>query len=147
MSKNANFDPNRREISHCEAVVNGALALAGADSGGFLTSRDQFSNRLRDLLRTTNIPDDEQFEKWQLPFIIGDSAWFITVAKPSAVTPAHRHTQGPGVRVILSGALTFNGEEYHSGDWLYVPKDMQYEYTAGALGVIVLSCYQCCTRE
>lgn len=144
MAENPKFDPNRADFRECIEAVEKALETVHLKMGAdFLTSRDQYSAKLRKQLGTDNLPDDQAFQKWQLPFILDRTNWFVTVAAPGAVTPKHSHDQGAGVRFILGGSVTINGVDYHGGDWLYLPAGTPYDYVAGPMGAIIMAGYQC----
>jgi hypothetical protein len=48
------------------------------------------------------------------------------------------------VRFIISGSIKYNGIELTAGDWMFVPKGEEYEFTVGPLGASMAYCYQCC---
>ena len=67
---------------------------------------------------------------------------FITTAPPHVKIPVHSH-DGPGVRFIATGSITYKGKELTAGDWMYVPAGKDYSFEVGEFGATMFYCYQC----
>lgn len=109
-----------------------------------LTSRDQHSVQLREILQITNAP--QGISKWQLPvYWEGTGAqFFMSVAAPNTQIEEHSHAEGDGIRFIFSGSIYFNGQELGVGDWMFIPRGVPYSLQVGELGATMFYCYQCC---
>jgi mannose-6-phosphate isomerase-like protein (cupin superfamily) len=124
--------------------IKAALNKRGVKTEGrMITSRDPgMSDILYDLGRR-NLPPGIQ--SWQLPvFLSGDKEsvfFFLTSAEPGAIVPSHSHKRDL-FRIVISGSIITNGIELKSGDWMFVPSGVSYEYRAGLNpGAIVWHCY------
>jgi len=97
--------------------------------GRVVTSRDERMDLVRLDLKRNDMADG--FDSWQLP-VWGEGPGFIflTVAAPGAVLPEHSHKRDL-FRMVISGTMIVNGVELKPGDWMYVPKEVPYSYTAG----------------
>ena len=109
-----------------------------------VTSRDPDMLKITEELRRTTLPDG--FEQWQLPIILGGASSrpvmsFITIGRPGAALPRHRHKNDCLLRIILSGSILFNDLELIPGDWMHVPTGMPYAFKAGRLGCVVMHLY------
>lgn len=51
----------------------------------------------------------------------------ISEVVPGRRVALHKHDDEPQFRYVMSGDLTLNGVEYHSGDWVIVPIGIEYE--------------------
>lgn len=137
------FNPNRLSFEEGLKRIEEAVEAAGIDSDGVLTSRDKAVASALDALRVHNVPDG--FMKWQLPVALRcESQMFVTVAQPGAEVPLHTHDDGPGVRFIAGGSITYEGVELTPGDWMYIPQGREYSYDVGPYGAIMCYCYCCC---
>ena len=47
-----------------------------------------------------------------------ESNFFLSFAAPGIKVPEHSHDEGDGIRVILSGSLTYGGHQLTAGDWM-----------------------------
>jgi quercetin dioxygenase-like cupin family protein len=108
-----------------------------------LTSQDNdMQGILNDLSRTAGMPPG--FQQWQLPLGVGDNHTvlaFMTEADAGAVLPEHSHAADL-FRVVVSGSLQYNGVVLSAGDWMFIPKNTRYQYTAASNpGVRTLHCY------
>lgn len=111
-----------------------------------ITSKDEIANELIAQLGKVKTPDG--FEKWMLPFSLPGATFYITVGQPWAFVPLHSHSEGFGIRFILSGSIIFNDKELTSGDWFYVPQNAEYSFTVGSDGVRIASgYYSCCNTD
>lgn len=50
----------------------------------------------------------------------------ITTVAPGVKVSPHSHDE-PVFRFFLKGSVILNGVRYEAGDWLLIPKDMEYE--------------------
>ena len=103
--------------------VNTAIEGVGLKPGAFLskivTSQDPTGKKLEEALTVDKVPDN--YDKWQLPvYWVGTGAqFFITVIPPGENIPSHSHDEGPGIRFIIQGSIEYDGQELHSGDWMF----------------------------
>jgi hypothetical protein len=104
-----------------------------------VTSKDSDSAKATEALMVTNIP--EGVSRWQLPFFVERSQFFLSVASPYTKVPQHSHSD-TGVRLIISGSLKFKDQELTAGDWMYVPANVPYSFEAGPQGATFFACYQ-----
>jgi mannose-6-phosphate isomerase-like protein (cupin superfamily) len=105
---------------------HGIIIVGGKD---VITSRDEGIDDILYELRRTDMPPGIQ--SWQLPIILDENTFiFLTVADPGAIVPTHKH-QRDLFRVVISGSIITDGKELKSGDWMYVPKGVEYSYHAG----------------
>jgi hypothetical protein len=136
------FNPNRLPLAACVNRIQRASRKVGFDvNKRIVTSRDKVALKLRDSLRTSNIPNG--FRKWQLPMTIEGAFMFISVAPPNAKVPEHAHKDGAGLRFIASGSVKYKGQELTEGDWMYIPKGKRYSFETGPLGATIFYCYAC----
>lgn len=106
------------------------------------TSKDATELGLDRTLQVKNIPDG--FVKWQIPIVLDRAQMFISSAAPGSKVPAHVHSEGAGVRFIMSGSINYEGQELKEGDWMYIPAEMPYSFDVGPLGALMCYCYACC---
>ncbi|KAJ6439188.1 NACHT domain-containing protein [Purpureocillium lavendulum] len=92
---------------------------------GILTSRDEESVALCNLLGVPREQLPAGFTKWQLPFYLDGGQFFITAAAPDAEVGEHEH-EDDAVRFIMSGSVYYDGIELNTGDWMYIPKHKRY---------------------
>lgn len=119
-----------------------ALEAAGITLGdGVITSRDQKMAQVTEELRSASPPTG--LIQWQLPIFSDDRAtlYFISVAQPGAKVPPHKHGDDSIFRIVISGSLIFEGAEFVSGEWMYIPKGVSYSYEAGDSELVTLHTY------
>ncbi|MER5471090.1 cupin domain-containing protein [Streptomyces sp. NPDC002935] len=140
------FDPNRRSFADCVEAVREAVQKVGLRTEGrIVTSRDPKMDEAVRALSIDNVPPG--FQKWQLPvWLDKPSHLFITVAEPGAKTPMHSHDDGDGIRFVVSGSITYEGQELTAGDWMFIPAGVQYSFETGRFGAVMCYCYPCCCR-
>jgi hypothetical protein len=137
------FDPNQVTFAEGEVRVQRVLKYAKVDiSKRVMTSHDEDAKRLKKLLPVTTVPDG--FEKWQLPFVFDRGQFFISVGKAGHEVGEHVHSEGQGIRFILSGSIMYQGKELKAGDWMYIPQGVAYSFKVGPHGATMGYCYQCC---
>lgn len=109
--------------------IRKALKDAGIEvKDRVITSRDPGMNDVRYALHRPNMPPG--ILSWQLPIILDDPTFvFMTVAGPGAVVPSHSHKRDL-FRIVISGSIILDDVELKAGDWMFVPKDTKYSYTA-----------------
>jgi mannose-6-phosphate isomerase-like protein (cupin superfamily) len=105
-----------------------------------ITSRDPGMDDVRFHLRRENMPPG--FAQWQLPVkLSGESFFFLTVAEPGAVVSTHSHKRDL-FRIVVGGSIIYGGIELKAGDWMFVPKGVEYSFSAGLNpGAIIMHCY------
>ena len=140
----AQFDPNRLTFEQGLQRIDDASSKLGFYlDKEIVTSRDEVAQKLKDALGVRNVP--EGFTKWQLPvFFKCQTMTFLSFAAPNTKVPTHSHKEGPGIRVIISGSMKYNGRELTPGDWMYIPADKEYAFEVGSMGVGMFYCYCCC---
>ena len=140
---NSKFDPKAfREFEFGVQRVEEALQPYEGWTNHVVTSKDEQAQSLRKKLDVRNVPDS--FSKWQLPFIFDRSQLYISVAGPGATVPVHSHDEGDGIRFIASGSIEYEGKTLSGGDWMFIPKGEEYEFTVGEFGATMFYCYSCC---
>jgi|SRR6185369_3005684 hypothetical protein len=139
----ATFDPNKLTFEDGIRRIQTAAKKAGVDlMSEIFTSREASVRKLTRALETKNIPGG--FTKFQLPVALGRTQLFLTSAPPNVKVPKHSHNDGAGVRFIVAGSITFNGQELSAGDWMFIPKGRPYQFEVGPLGATMFYCYECC---
>ena len=112
------------------------------EMSGVVTSRDPGMNDLLYDLRREDMPAD--FEQWQLPVKLEGPGvlFFLTVVQPGGVVPTHKHERDL-FRVVVSGTILLqDGRELKGGDWMFVPRGVEYSFRAGLNpGAIIYHCY------
>jgi len=110
------------------------------DDTRVVTSRDSGMDDVRFHLRREGLPPG--FQQWQLPIkLSGETYFFLTVAEAGAVVPTHSHKRDL-FRIVVWGAIIFNGIELKVGDWMFVPKGVPYSFSASLNpGAIINHCY------
>jgi hypothetical protein len=138
------INPNNLTFKQGLERIDEAAQRAGLKIGNeIITSRDERAMKAQEFLETKNVP--QGFKKWQLPVAMRcESQLFITVAPPGAKVPQHSHDEGPGVRFIASGSIRYKGHELTTGDWMYIPAGVPYEFEVGPYGATMCYCYCCC---
>lgn len=141
---NQKFDPNQLTFDEgLERIQRGLTKAKVKLSGGILTSRDKDMLSATKALQVGNIPDG--FKKWQLPiYLNAPSQLFISTAAAYTKVPSHSHTDGDGIRFIISGSIVYRGIELTAGDWMFIPKGKSYSFEVGPLGASMCYCYCCC---
>ena len=143
MSK-SEFDPNVKSFRACTERLEEAVKGAGLRTeGSIITSRDAKAEDAVKALAIDNVPPG--FQKWQLPVWLNKpSHLFMTVAEPGAHSTKHSHDDGDGIRFIVSGSISYNGQELTAGDWMFIPAGVPYSFEVGRLGAVMCYCYCCC---
>jgi hypothetical protein len=136
------FDPNQVSFAEGAVRVERVLQKHKLVLNDIVTSRDKIAKSLKDSLPVANVPDG--FSKWQLPFVMGPSQLFITVAKGGAKVGKHSHDDGDGIRFITNGSVIYNGITLSAGDWMFIPKGVPYSMEIGPDGATMCYCYCCC---
>lgn len=137
------FKPNSMTFAEGVRRLQTAASSAGLAADKILTSRDNPVQHAVKNLMVTNVPAG--FTKWQLPvYLDGPSQQFFSYAAPNTNVPEHSHDEGDGLRIILSGSITYNGVELQEGDWMYIPKGSPYSFKVGPRGAGMFYCYECC---
>jgi len=136
------FDEGINRIT--SALQSVGIQDLSKDGGPVITSRDAIASRLKESLKIHGLPAG--FEKWQLPvYFLGEGAqFFISVAAPRATADEHAHDNGAAMRFIVSGSITYGGQELTQGDWMFVPKGSRYSFAVGEQGAVMCYCYKCC---
>ena len=140
----AKFRPNACTFKEGLDRVKKSLGL-GFGSDRIVTSKDAAIADAFSKLEISNVPDG--FSKYQLPaFFDGGpgSLFYVSIGAPGVKVPRHSHDEGDGLRYIVAGSTMFKGMELASGDWMFIPKGVPYEFTVGRNGVTAFYCYQCC---
>ncbi|MFG2331372.1 cupin domain-containing protein [Streptomyces sp. NPDC048604] len=140
----AKFDPNRLSFERCTERVQEAVRSSGLRTEGrIVTSRDTNVDEAMKALVVDNAPPG--FRKWQLPvWLDKPSHLFITAAEPGAQSSTHSHDDGDGIRFIVSGSITYDGQELTAGDWMFIPAGVSYSFETGRFGALMCYCYCCC---
>jgi hypothetical protein len=117
-------------------MVDEALShFTKLDLDRIITSRDPGIDQARNRLRVKNMPPG--WDSWQLPVYLLQKNkamfFFLQVAQPGAVLPAHKHDV-PQVRMILWGHVLFNGTLLGAGDWIYTPAGEKGVYSLSVAG-------------
>jgi hypothetical protein len=105
--------------------INKALADHGfsTDRDQILTSQDPKMDLVIRDLASTNLP----------------TFFFYQEADAGAELPGHSHGVDQ-IRIVVSGGMVFDNRTLHSGDWMFIPANVQYTiYAAKNPGLIV--CY------
>lgn len=139
----AEFNPNRHTFEHGLQRIREASEKFGFyPDKEIVTSRSRVAQDLKDALTVSNVPDG--FTKWQLPISFRcETLTFLSFAAPNTKVPRHSHKEGPGIRVIISGSMSYDGTELTTGDWMYIPAGMEYDFEVGPMGVGMFYCYCC----
>ena len=137
------FDPNQLTFEQGLERIQRASEKTGIKlERRILTSREPDVARLTKVLGVDNIPDG--FHKWQLPVSLNaPSQLFISTAAPYAKVAPHSHREGDGIRFMVSGSITYKGQELTAGDWMFIPAGEEYSLEVGALGATMCYCYCC----
>lgn len=141
------WEPDESLFDRVDGVAKGILLVketlkaAGLDTGRIITSKNPSLRMVRDRLRTSLMP--RGFEQHQLPILLSgeDALCFITTGQPSAQFPEHCHSQNDGLRVVISGSITYQGTKLTAGDWMYVPKGASYSFATGEAGCTLFHSY------
>lgn len=99
-----------------------------------LTSRDELVLKMRDDLAVDDLA--EGFERVLLPLSPGSGSASIYVGAANSTTQKHSHESNT-LHLIATGCVRVNGQILSSGDWVYVPPDMEYELEVGWCPCIV----------
>lgn len=80
-------------------------------------------------------PFAKGIRKFELPIDMFPMHVAKTIFPPGSVVERHVHpphtvdAPGGGLRVVVSGKVFYDGREYSSGDWFFVPNGVAYEFT------------------
>ena len=111
-------------------AVDDVLTRYNLSLDRIITSRDLGVDMARYDLRRRKTPPG--WQSWQLPLYLLPTKkatfFFIQVAQPGAVLPAHEHEVAQ-FRLIISGGLIYNGIELRGGDWIYTPAGPKGAYS------------------
>ncbi|MEU7525455.1 cupin domain-containing protein [Saccharothrix sp. NPDC042600] len=142
-SGNREFNPNQVTFDEGLVRIQQVVERVRLDTTKVVTSRQDDVAEAIKLLTVSAVPGG--FRKWQLPVYLNRaSQLFITVAEPDVEVPEHAHEEGDGIRFIVSGSITYDGEELSSGDWMYIPQGQKYSFKVGPRGATMCYCYCCC---
>ncbi|MDQ0784646.1 cupin domain-containing protein [Streptomyces sp. B3I8] len=132
-----------RSFESCVEEMENAVRASGLNlRDRVTTSRDPGVRKALEMLYVEDVPTG--FRKWQLPVHLnGPSLDFITVGEPGARVGDHSH-DGDGIRYVMSGSITVNGNELTSGDWMFIPAGVDYSFEVGPYGALMSSKYLCC---
>lgn len=138
------FQPNAMTFAQGIKRIKDACSAASLDiSRSIITSRDAAVKKALSDLEVKNIPTG--FVKFQLPLSFDKPTQaFLSFGSPRTKVPSHSHDEGSGLRVILSGSISYQGTELTSGDWMYIPAGKAYDFEVGPMGVGMFYCYECC---
>lgn len=89
-----------------------------------ISSKHAFDGKWRQLTADTSVPG---VTKIAVPVQTEGRLTVLTTVAPKTVVPRHAHSSGLTARYILSGSLKCNGIAYGPGDWMFVPKNVEYE--------------------
>jgi hypothetical protein len=139
------FTANPVPMQACLDAIAKLKTEAGIDDKKIYTSKDFPGIWSSKVAACSNVPAG--VKKVILPVSLGGTvtSYMSTIAANTKV-PEHSHTDGPGMRLILSGSISFKGKELTETDWLYLPAGVRYEYEVGPRGVVILGWYECCCR-
>lgn len=133
-----------RPFSDCREELVSMLASRGIDlERHIVTSRDKACLKIRETLACSTVP--EGFVKWRIPVFLDCAGvnFYLSAAASEAKVASHSHT-GPTIRFIIEGSVIFKGVEYTTGDWIYLPANRRYSFSAGPLGATSILGYCCC---
>lgn len=109
-----------------------------------LTCFDDVAKQAEELLRVET-PFGSGIRKWQLPVDMMPIRVLQTVFPPNSKVDLHLHPQntpeapGGGLRIVLKGKILYNGREYKSGDWFFIPNGIPYTFTTDSEGETLVS--------
>lgn len=140
--RNLLFDPEKRTYSRTE------LARFGVVREGYsrdeLRARGVFPRVVSSLDGATDLaknslpletPYGSGIRKWQLPIDMLPIQVAKTVFPPGSVVTRHVHPPnteedpGGGLRIVVSGSISYDGRSYGPGDWFFVPNGTPYQFT------------------
>jgi hypothetical protein len=137
------FNPNSKTLAACIAEIKTIAAKHKIDHSKIITSKHKGVLGAHKELLVPNVPGG--FTKWRLPVYLTEGATFYMSFAPAGTkVPEHSHDEGDGLRVIMTGSIIYDGEEYTSGDWMFLPKGQKYNFEVGKMGVGMFYCYSCC---
>jgi hypothetical protein len=138
------FQPNAMTFDQGLQRIKDACKAANLDvSHSIVTSRDPSVKKALSDLEVKNVPTG--FVKFQLPVSFDKATQaFMSFGAPRTKVPTHSHDEGDGLRVILSGSISYQGTELTPGDWMYIPAGKPYDFEVGPMGVGMFYCYACC---
>jgi hypothetical protein len=135
------FIPNRLNFQQGLERIDKAVHAAGfRPDSQVWTSKDNAVMNVLKKLEVTNVPAG--FEKYQLPFHLEGAQLFISKSKSGSKVEKHSH-DGDGIRFIISGKLKYKDQILESGDWMFIPKGINYEFEVTE-DLMACYCYCCC---
>ncbi|GAA2445817.1 hypothetical protein GCM10010191_73450 [Actinomadura vinacea] len=143
---------NERELR--DQAVARILSLDVAEHDA-LCSKDPEVAALRPLMRDLIPADFPGVTRWFLPVApempeagAGRFAAYLSRLEAGATVSASGPVRSAYVlKVVLTGAVRFEGRTLTAGDWLWVPTDRPYAFTAGDLGAVLFSALPCVAPE
>jgi hypothetical protein len=136
------FDPtktnySRKELSAYgivrEAYTREELRARGIVPGP-VSSLDP-DTEARQALLPIGAPFANGVQKFELPIDMLPLRVAKVIFPPGSVVRKHVHPRhsieapGGGLRIVVSGSILYEGREYRSGDWFFVPNGQPYEFT------------------
>lgn len=141
----SSFNPNRLTFEEGIQRILEPSKRFSIDRNKIITSLDEGVSELLKVLKVDNVP--EGFTKYQLPVFMMDTPgiqFFFSSGNPDSKVNEHAHTEGDGLRFIVSGSIMYEGKELKAGDWMFIPKGVPYSFDVGSIGVGIFYCYECC---
>jgi quercetin dioxygenase-like cupin family protein len=132
-----------------------AASLHSGGKEGILCSRDPkviaAGNDLENLIPA----DFEGVKRFFLPFApvmpksnTGRYSAYYALLPPNTAIPKHSlESEKYALKVVLSGAIGFNGHWLTTGDWLWIPAGESYEFTSGDFGALLLTTLPYCEDD
>jgi len=146
--KNTGNKKSDKPFSSCRRQVLAALKKHNLNlKRDIITSRDRAAIDARNIVSSEGgVKQVEGFSRLRLPFFLeGEGVnFYMSTAVAHTIVEKHAHNHGPVVRFILEGSIMFNRKEYVTGDWIYIPKNIEYSFKVGERGASFILGYQCC---
>lgn len=141
VERNMQFDSTKREYTkqelHQFGLVREAYTKQELIDLGFgpqkINSFDEKARRARQVLKVET-PFGSNIEKWELPVFMPPLRIHQTIFPPNTYVAPHVHPlnteeePGGGLRIVLSGKIFYEGQEYGPGDWFFVPNGEPYSF-------------------
>lgn len=139
------FDHNKRTYTAFELKAYGIvregynrqeLRERGIQPGS-ITCFDDLAGEAKHLL-PVETPFGTGIKKWQLPIDMLPLRVFKTVFPPNTRVRSHIHplhsdeSPGGGLRIVVSGEITYKGKVFGPGDWFFASNGEPYEFTTHA---------------
>jgi hypothetical protein len=136
------YDPVRRRYTRAElrrfglvreGYTREELRRKGIGPGA-VTCFDKVALDAAELL-PVETPFGDGIRKWQLPIDMMPLRIFQTVFPPNSKVASHVHpphsdeAPGGGLRIIVSGSITYKNMVFRAGDWFFAPNGEPYEFT------------------